>query len=148
MPLTYCDLSELATSDQLKIRAFLRYRHHAASNYTTEHEWVGKKVWRPVDVIAWKDKMVREPWDDLLIQDSLTKSKTMPKPVKILRAKQRFSDKEWIARDADELGIVCLCFDPIPEDWTWFEIIKVHFLETSLIVKPVIGDKQELFRMF
>jgi hypothetical protein len=143
----YVELSDLEPADQLRIKAFLRYRRHADSNYTTEHRWVDKKVWRPVDIVAWEGKLVKEPWDDLLIQDSLTRS-SKPVPVKILRAKLRQSDQEWIAKDADSYGIICLCFDPIPVDWTYFEIQKVHFLEKSLIVKPVAGDRQELLRMF
>jgi hypothetical protein len=141
------ELSDLEPADQIKIRAFLRYRRHADSNYTTEHQWVGKKIWRPVDKVAWGGKLIRIPWDDLLIHDSLTRSER-PVPVKILRAKQRFSDGEWIAKDADETGLICMSFHPIPEDWTYFEIQKVHFLETSLVVKPVVGDRQELLRMF
>jgi|GEM_PF-3138362 hypothetical protein len=143
----YVELKDLEPADQIKIRSFLRYRRHADSNYNTEHAWVGKKIWRPVDKVAWMGKLVKEPWDDLLIQDSLTRSET-PVPVKILRAKQRRSDQEWIAKDADDSGIICLCFHPVPMDWTWFEIEKVHFLEKSLIIKPVVGDRQELLRMF
>jgi hypothetical protein len=143
----YVELTDLEPADQVRIKAFLRYRRHADSNYTTDHKWVGKRIWRPVDKVVWAGKLIKEPWDDLLIQDSLTRSER-PVPVKILRAKQRRSDAEWIAKDADETGIICLCFDPVPADWTYFEIQKVHFLEKSLIVKPIVGDKQELLRMF
>jgi hypothetical protein len=142
------DLSELPEADQLRIRAFIRHRRHNDSNYTTEHSWVGQRIWRPVHVVSFRGKLIKEPFDDLLIQDSLTKSEVRPKSVKVLRTRKRLSDESWIARDADESGLVCLCFEPIPAEWTYFEIQKGHFLETSVVVRPVVGEKSELLAKF
>ena len=141
-------LSELESEVQERIRAFFSYRRRCNSNYLVDHPWVGKKIWRPVDVTVWGGQLVKEPWDDLLIADAKTHS--IPSlPVKILRAGQRRSDGEWIAKDANSLGNrICRCFEPIPLDWTYFEIQKVHFLETSLIARPVIGPMTELLSMF
>ncbi|MEJ0021554.1 MAG: hypothetical protein WDN47_03130 [Candidatus Doudnabacteria bacterium] len=108
------------------------------------HEWIGRKIWRPVHVAACFGITVKEPWDDLLIQDSVTLSGN---PTKVLRAYQR-RDGELIAADASERGRACLCFDPVPSEWTYFVIQKVHIMETSVIVRPVAGDRQELLHMF
>ncbi len=143
----YFELSELVPEDQIKIKAFLRYRRHNDSNYRTEHPWVGQRIWRPVHVLRFSGKLIKEPWDDLLIQDSMTQSATHPVPVKIVRARRRGVDS-WVANDADARGIICLCFEPVPADWTYFEIQKVHFLESSLVVRPVAGERRELLDKF
>lgn len=147
MAMIYVDLSDLSTSDRERIKAFQRHRHQTDSNYTTDHAWVGSRIWRPVDMLPFEGKLVRIPWDDLLIEDSMTRSDT-PKPVKILRASRRRSDQVWIAKDADSSGMFCFCFDEVPKGWTYFEIVKVHYFERSVIVRPVVGSEQELFDIY
>ena len=142
---TYVSLSELDPFDQQRIRELMYQERHNVSKFLYDHEYVGQRIWRPVYVIPFGSKLIKEPWDDLLIQDSQTKAHHTP--VKVFRAWRR-GDGEWVAKDADSRGMVCLCFDPIPKDWTYFQIQKVHSTGRSMVVSPVEGDKQELFRMF
>jgi hypothetical protein len=52
---------------------------------------------------------------------------------------------DWLAVDWETAGgRVCVCDEPIPEDWTWFEVLfsDVNFVAVS----PVAGDPEELKR--
>ena len=41
-------------------------------------------------------------------------------------------------------GRVCVCDEPIPSDWTYFEVI---FADVNFVaVSPVVGDVEELIR--
>jgi hypothetical protein len=41
-------------------------------------------------------------------------------------------------------GRVCVCDEPIPKDWTYFEVI---FADVNFVaVSPVVGDVEELLR--
>lgn len=43
-------------------------------------------------------------------------------------------------------GLICFCRQPIPDDWTYFEVI--HAGKNHVVVKPVVGDKEELLAMY
>jgi hypothetical protein len=52
---------------------------------------------------------------------------------------------DWLAVPWEaEGGRVCVCDEPIPADWTWFEVFfeDVNFVAVS----PVAGDPEELKR--
>ena len=52
---------------------------------------------------------------------------------------------DWLAVDWDTAGgRVCVCDEPIPDDWTYFEVLfsDVNFVAVS----PVAGDPEELRR--
>jgi len=50
-----------------------------------------------------------------------------------------------VAAWEEEAGRVCVCDEPIPENWTYFEVIfsDVNFVAVS----PVAGDPEELRRV-
>jgi hypothetical protein len=44
----------------------------------------------------------------------------------------------------EEGGRVCVCDEPIPGDWTYFEVL---FADVNFVaVSPVVGDVEELIR--
>ena len=50
---------------------------------------------------------------------------------------------DWLAVDWETAGgRVCVCDEPIPDDWTYFEVLfsDVNFVAVS----PVVGDPEEL----
>jgi hypothetical protein len=50
---------------------------------------------------------------------------------------------DWLAVDWETTGgRVCVCDEPIPDDWTYFEVLfsDVNFVAVS----PVAGDSEEL----
>ena len=52
---------------------------------------------------------------------------------------------DWLAVDWETAGgRVCVCDEPIPDDWTYFEVLfsDVNFVAVS----PVAGDPEELRR--
>jgi hypothetical protein len=52
---------------------------------------------------------------------------------------------DWLAVDWETAGgRVCVCDEPIPDDWTYFEVLfsDVNFVAIS----PVAGDPEELRR--
>ena len=52
---------------------------------------------------------------------------------------------DWLAADWETVGgRVCVCDEPIPDDWTYFEVLfsDVNFVAVS----PVAGDPEELKR--
>ena len=52
---------------------------------------------------------------------------------------------DWLAAPWETVeGRVCVCDEPIPEDWTYFEVLfsDVNFVAVS----PVVGDPEELRR--
>jgi hypothetical protein len=52
---------------------------------------------------------------------------------------------DWLAAPWEAPGgRVCVCDEPIPDDWTWFEVFfeDVNFVAVS----PVAGDPEELQR--
>jgi hypothetical protein len=52
---------------------------------------------------------------------------------------------DWLAVDWETAGgRVCVCDEPIPDDWTYFEVLfsDVNFVAVS----PVAGDSEELRR--
>jgi hypothetical protein len=52
---------------------------------------------------------------------------------------------DWLAAPYETPGgRVCVCDEPIPDDWTWFEVLfsDVNFVAVS----PVAGDPEELRR--
>lgn len=139
--------SQLALAAQReRLQQYIRHVRRQRTPYLTEHEWVGQKVWRRVAIhrFMFGAEPLKEPWD-LLVRDS--KFHDPKVGAKVFRAFLR-KDGVWVANDADTQGMVCLCFKPIPENFTYFVIQKVHFWETSVIVEPVAGEMQELFRMF
>ena len=49
---------------------------------------------------------------------------------------------DWLAVDWETMGgRVCVCDEPIPDDWTYFEVLfsDVNFVAVS----PVAGDPEE-----
>jgi hypothetical protein len=52
---------------------------------------------------------------------------------------------DWLAVPWETAGgRVCVCDEPIPEDWTWFEVL---FADVNFVaVSPVAGDPEELQR--
>ena len=52
---------------------------------------------------------------------------------------------DWLAVDWETAGgRVCVCDEPIPDDWTYFE---VFFQDVNFVaVSPVAGDPEELRR--
>ena len=52
---------------------------------------------------------------------------------------------DWLVVDWETMGgRVCVCDEPIPDDWTYFEVLfsDVNFVAVS----PVAGDPEELRR--
>jgi len=44
----------------------------------------------------------------------------------------------------EEGGRVCVCDEPIPQDWTYFEVL---FADVNFVaVSPVVGEVEELIR--
>ena len=52
---------------------------------------------------------------------------------------------DWLAVPWETAGgRVCVCDEPIPDDWTWFEVL---FADVNFVaVSPVAGDPEELRR--
>jgi hypothetical protein len=50
---------------------------------------------------------------------------------------------DWLATPWETPGgRVCVCDEPIPEDWTWFEVL---FADVNFVaVSPLAGDPEEL----
>jgi hypothetical protein len=143
---TYVGLQELSQDERDLLRGFFAHRHRAKSDYTTQHAWVGEKIWKPVDVATWAGKLIKEPWNDLLFQHSI--HHPLHPHARVFRARRR-PDGNWNAMDADSRGdMVCLCFESIPTNWTYFQIVKVHYLGTGLVVKPVVGTLDELLKQY
>jgi hypothetical protein len=64
----------------------------------------------------------------------------------MLRAALREADhSDWLAVPWEtEGGRVCVCDEPIPDDWTYFEVL---FADVNFVaVSPVAGDREELGR--
>lgn len=99
---------------------------------------VGTRIYRPVRVVA--------AGDGYQVDVDVVSMKDFGDGTIMLRAAPREAYvTDWLAVDWETMGgRVCVCDEPIPGDWTYFEVLfsDVNFVAVS----PVAGDPEELKR--
>lgn len=45
-------------------------------------------------------------------------------------------------------GMTCFCRDELPDDWIYFEVVRLNRQGKSVMVKPVSGSDEELFELY
>jgi hypothetical protein len=97
---------------------------------------VGSRIYRPARLVA-DDGGYRVEIDTPGMKDfgdGTTMVRAMPQGAYL---------PDWLAVDWETPGgRVCVCDEPIPEDWTYFEVFfeDVNFVAVS----PIAGDPEEL----
>jgi hypothetical protein len=97
---------------------------------------VGTRIYRPARLVA-AGAGERLEIDTPTLKDfgdGTTMLRAMPHPAYL---------PDWLAVPwEEEGGRVCVCDEPIPEDWTYFQVFfeDVNFVAVS----PVAGDPEEL----
>jgi len=97
---------------------------------------VGARIYRPARLVGAGDRV-----QVVLESPSM---KNFDDGIIMLRAAPREADlPDWLAVPWETTGgRVCVCDEPIPEDWTYFEVLfsDVNFVAVS----PVAGDPEEI----
>ena len=99
---------------------------------------VGTRIYRPARLVAAGDGY--QPEVDTVSMKDFGDGTIM------LRAAPREAYlPDWLAVPWEtEGGRVCVCDEPIPDDWTYFEVL---FADVNFVaVSPVAGDTEELRR--
>ncbi len=112
-------------------------------NYRYDHEWIGRRIWRPVRVTPGGQRMIQSS-NGFLFRNETTHAGYSKK---VFRAYRR-ADGELIATDDNSKGRICNCYVPIPDDWTYFVIEAVHIREISVMVRPMVGKRKELLQKY
>lgn len=107
----------------------------------TDELIVGSRIYRPVRMSAGGagDRIELETPSMLQFEeDGTTMLRAKPDPALA---------PDWKAVPWEETGgRVCVCDEPIPEDWTHFEVL---FADVNFVaVSPVAGDPEELRRQY
>ena len=102
------------------------------------HLTVGVRIYRPARLVSAGDRirMVLATPSMNNFEDGTIMLRAAPRPAYL---------PDWLAVPWETPGgRVCVCDEPIPEDWTWFEVLfsDVNFVAVS----PVAGDPEELRR--
>ena len=99
---------------------------------------VGTRIYRPARLVAAED--------GYQVEIDTPSMKDFGDGTLMLRAAPREAYlPDWLAVDWETVGgRVCVCDEPIPDDWTYFEVLfsDVNFVAVS----PVAGDPEELRR--
>ena len=99
---------------------------------------VGARIYRPVRLVA--------AGDAYQVEIDAVSMKNFGDGTIMLRAAPREAYlPDWLAVPWETVeGRVCVCDEPIPDDWTYFEVLfsDVNFVAVS----PVAGDPEELRR--
>jgi hypothetical protein len=99
---------------------------------------VGTRIYRPARLVAAED--------GYQVEIDTVSMKDFGDGTIMLRAAPREAYlPDWLAVDWETVeGRVCVCDEPIPDDWTYFEVLfsDVNFVAVS----PVAGDPEELRR--
>jgi hypothetical protein len=97
---------------------------------------VGSRIYRPARVVA--------TWNsDHLGLETVTMKDFGDGTVMLRAAPWEASPPDWLAVPWETRGgRVCVCDEPITDDWTYFEVLfsDVNFVAVS----PVAGDREEL----
>ena len=100
------------------------------------HLTVGARIYRPARLVAAGDRI-------RMVLETLT-MKNFGDGTIMLRAAPRAAYlPDWLAVPWETPGgRVCVCDEPIPDDWTCFEVL---FADVNFVaVSPVAGDPEEL----
>ena len=99
---------------------------------------VGARIYRPARLVA--------AGDGYQVEVDTVSMKNFGDGTIMLRAAPREAYlPDWLAVPWETVeGRVCVCDEPIPDDWTYFEVLfsDVNFVAVS----PVAGDPEELKR--
>src|SRR5659263_553080 len=97
---------------------------------------VGARIYRPARLVAAED--------GYQVEIDTVSMKNFGDGTIMLRAAPREAYlPDWLAVPWETMGgRVCVCDEPIPDDWTYFEVLfsDVNFVAVS----PVAGDMEEL----
>ncbi len=97
---------------------------------------VGTRIYRPARVVSARDS-------DHLELETVTMKDFGDGTIMLRAAPWEASPSDWQAVPWETSGgRVCVCDEPIPDDWTYFEVLfsDVNFVAVS----PVAGDREEL----
>ena len=97
---------------------------------------VGTRIYRPARLVA--------AGDGDQVELGTASMKDFGDGTVMLRAAPREADlPDWLAVPWEQRGgRVCVCDEPIPDDWTYFEVL---FADVNFVaVSPVAGDREEL----
>ena len=97
---------------------------------------VGARIYRPARLVAVGNS-------DHLELGTVTMKDFGDGTVMLRAAPWEANLPDWLAVPWEAIGgRVCVCDEPIPDDWTYFEVLfsDVNFVAVS----PVAGDRQEL----
>lgn len=86
---------------------------------------VGNRIWRNVDA----DTVTQPRFDE-------------SRGCRLFNAAYSFDRRGWFLSSG--YGIVCFCFEEIPENWTYFRVERVD--KNRAFVSPQVGSEQELIR--
>ena len=97
---------------------------------------VGTRIYRPVRLVAVGNS-------DHLELGTVTMKDCGDGTVMLRAALQEAGLSDWLAVPWETRGgRVCVCDEPIPDDWTYFEVL---FADVNFVaVSPVAGDREEL----
>ena len=99
---------------------------------------VGARIYRPARLVA--------AGDGYQVEIDAVSKKNFGDGTIMLRAAPREAYlPDWLAVPWETMGgRVCVCDEPIPDDWTYFEVLfsDVNFVAVS----PVAGDPEDLRR--
>jgi hypothetical protein len=97
---------------------------------------VGSRIYRPARVVATRN-------NDHLELETVTMKDFGDGTFMLRAAPWEASPSDWLAVPWETRGgRVCVCDEPIPDHWTYFEVLfsDVNFVAVS----PVAGDREEL----
>jgi hypothetical protein len=99
---------------------------------------IGTRIYRPARLVAAEDGYQAEV-------DTVSMKDFGDGTIMLRAAPREAYLPDWLAVPWETVeGRVCVCDEPIPDDWTYFEVLfsDVNFVAVS----PVAGDPEELRR--
>lgn len=102
----------------------------------------GDRIWRPVVFLANRCMFVETPF-----------KRIRKKGPYVIRAgtgeRCGFRTKEWVVLNGVlDTGFKCFCFEPVPRDWIYFEVERIHPKGHSATVRPVVGEKMDVLNKY
>jgi len=99
---------------------------------------VGTKILREVDTSGYPSKLVDSVFDetdsgDLVFKAVFENGSSFPVATPI---------------EEGTKGMTCFCREELPEDWIYFEVVRLNRQGKSVMVKPVSGSEDDLYAIY
>jgi hypothetical protein len=133
---TFMSFSELRMTPEERAlyQGFVEKRKYQTA-YTKRHPMVGTRIW----------KLAMQFQSEWRVSDIPLGQPENGLPILFRASQWTLGQNRYVVTPIEGQGLVCQCYEQIPDNWIGFRIVKMHALGRTAIVKPVVGTMTELF---